>query len=117
VLGIVTGVVFILAFVSSAVYFRDVLDSPFLLLFFLGLILWGATLLTIAEKTTFSVRSRAAGTIFIVSGAFGMLILQALLYWGIEMWLLLLGWLYAAGALLSASIFFRISRIAGKTPA
>jgi hypothetical protein len=116
-LGIASGVVFLLAFASSVVYLGYVRGSQFLLLFFLGLILWGATLLTLAGKTTSVGRSRAAGAIFIVSGAFGMLILPAILYWGIEMWLLLLGWLYAAGALLSASIFFRISRNTDKPPA
>jgi hypothetical protein len=86
----------------------------FPLLFFSSLILWGATLLIIAGKIGVSGLGRVAGILFVVSGTFGMLLWQAIRYWGFELWLLPFGWLYAAGALMSALIFFRISRMVEK---
>jgi hypothetical protein len=76
----------------------------------LGLILWGATLLTVAGKIGVLGLGRAAGAIFVVSGVFGMLLWQVILYWGFEVWLLAFGWLYAAGALMTTLTFFRASR-------
>ncbi len=128
VLGLASGVLFIAIFVVAVSYLLPFVglqsgtySNPypaqlsyamrlFPLSFFLGLILWGATLFTIAGKIGALGLGRAAGAIFIVSGVFGMLPFQAILYWGFEIWLLLLGWLYAAGALMTAIIFFRAAR-------
>lgn len=112
------AIVYLLPFVAIrsaysgpyAVYFIGALRL-FPLLFFSGLILWGATLLVIGRKMGVLGLSRAAGSVFIASGVLGMLLWQVILYWGFEFWILLLGWLYAAGALITALIFFRISRI------
>jgi len=113
-LGLVSGILFVATFVVTVAYsLLFYARNLFPLLFFLGLILWGATLWTIAgEIGVLGVLglSRATGTILVVSGAFGILSLPAILYWGFELWLLLLGWLYAAGALMTALIFFRVSR-------
>jgi len=121
-LGFVSGVVFIGTFVSSVMpyglFFASLQSYAvymfflFLLLFFLGLILWGATLLSIARKI--SVRGARVGILIVASGAFGMLLWQVIQYWGFELWLLSFGWLYAVGALMSALIFFRISRMVEK---
>lgn len=123
-LGLASGVVFLIAFASLAAYLlafaTDIMPQnisyvrylvfPFPLLFFVGLIIWGVTLLLDAGKTGVTVRSRTAGPLFLVSAIFGILVWPAISYWGLEIWLLMLGWLYAVGALLSALIFFRISR-------
>ncbi len=122
-LVLASGVVLILAFASTSIYWLDFVGSipygvylvyVFPVLFFLGLILWGATLLTSAEKTTLPIHSRVAGALLVASGVFGMLAWPAILYWGFELWLLMFGWLYAAGALLSALIFFRVLETAEK---
>lgn len=127
-LGLVSGILFVATFVVAVTYLlpffglqSGVYPNPYPaqlsyatnllpLLFFLGIILWGATLLTIAGKIGVLGLSRATGAIFVVSGVFGILSLPVILYWGFELWLLLLGWLYAAGALMTALIFFRVSR-------
>ncbi len=75
-------------------------------LFFPASILWGATLLIIGRKMGVSGLSRAAGSAFIASGVFGMLLLQLVLYFGFDVWFVVIGWLYAAGALMTAIIFF-----------
>lgn len=125
-LGFVSGVVFVGAFVSVIPYgllfaafqsYAAYVVFLFPLLFFLGLILWGATLLIIAGKIGVSGLSRVAGMFFVAPGTFGMLLWQVIRYWGFELWLLSFGWLYAAGALMSALIFFRISRMVEKPPA
>jgi hypothetical protein len=33
-----------------------------------------------------------------------------LLYWGVEMWFMLFGWLYAIGAVVTAIILYQLSR-------
>ncbi|MGD0978594.1 MAG: hypothetical protein ABR962_05565 [Candidatus Bathyarchaeia archaeon] len=118
-LAFVGGVVFVGTFVSvmygpsfaALQYYEAIWFFQFPLLFFLGLILWGATLLSIAGKIGVSGLGRVAGILFVFSGVFGMLLWRAILYWGFEFWLLGLGWLYAVGALMSALILFRISRM------
>ncbi len=134
-LGLVSGALFVAIFVVTVVYLlpfaglqSGTYPNPypaqlsyairlFPLLFFLGLVLWGATLFTIAGKIGVLGLSRATGAIFIVSGVFGMLPFQAILYWGFEIWLLSFGWLYAAGALMTAIIFFRAARMPQKARA
>jgi hypothetical protein len=121
-LGFVSGVFFFVTFVSSVMTYGlsfATLQSYavyafflFPLLFFLGLILWGVTLLSMARKI--SVRGARVGILIVASGGFGMLLWQAIRYWGFELWLLSFGWLYAIGALMSAVIFFRISRMIEK---
>jgi len=127
-LGLLSGIPFVVIFVVAVVYLlpffglqSGMYPNPypvqlsyarilFPLLFFFGLILWGATLLTISGKIGVLGLGRAAGAIFVFSGVFGMLLWQVIVYWGFEIWLLSFGWLYAAGALMTALIFFRVSR-------
>jgi hypothetical protein len=117
----VSGVVFVGTFVSvtyglssAAPQYYAAIFLQFPLLFFLGLLLWGATLLSIAGKIGASGLGRVAGILFVVSAVFGILLWPAILFWGFELWLLGLGWLYAVGALMSALIFFRMSRMVEK---
>jgi len=122
-LGFVSGIVFVGTFVSVIPYVLSFVAlqsyaaytfSLFPLFFLLALILWGATLLSIAGNIGVSGLSRAAGVLFIASGTFGMLLWQVILYWGFEFWVFGVGWLYAVGALMSALIFFKISRMVEK---
>lgn len=119
-LGLVSGIIFAATFVVlvmqlfsalfNSVSFWIVAYYLFFFVFFFGLILWGATLLKIVGKTRPLGLSRTAGGVFVASGVFGMLFWTVILYWGFEFWLLSCGWLYAAGALMTSLIFFRLSK-------
>jgi hypothetical protein len=112
-LALASGAVFVVAFASIAVP-RLVRGWPFFFfnfpfLMFLGLILWGATLLTTAGKLASRWQGKIAGVLFVVAGTFGLLVWEAILYWGLELWLLMAGWLYAAGAFTTVLILYRMS--------
>ena len=125
-LGLVTGILFFATFLIAVAYMVPFYglksgiypyvypafsyEASFSPLFFFGLILWGATLWTSAGKMGGSGLNRGAGAIFVVSGFFGMWSMPVILYWGFEIWLLMLGWLYAVGALMTTLIFFRLLR-------
>jgi hypothetical protein len=100
-LGFINGIFFLVTFV---------LFASFPPAFFLELILWGTTLLIIAEKIGAPNLGRAAGIILLIAGAFGILSTPVVIFWGFEIWIMMFGWLYAAGALMSAIIFFRRTR-------
>jgi hypothetical protein len=126
-LALLSGIFFAATFVVLAmqifstfftsVFFWIVSQYLFVLVFFFGLILWGATLWKNAVKTSVSGLSHATGMAFVASGALGLLLWPVILYWGFELWLLLCGWLYAAGALATALIFFRLSKTPQKLSA
>lgn len=101
----------------TSVFFRMVSHYLFSSVFFVALILWGATLWKNAVKTSVSGLSHATGMAFVASGALGLLLWHVILYWGFELWLLICGWLYAAGALATALIFFRLSKTPQKLSA
>jgi hypothetical protein len=126
-LGLISGMGFAVTFVITILYLvpfigiQSVYPNPYPayltyatyllpLSIFLSLILWGAWLLINERKINVLGLSRTAGILFLASGAFGILIWPAILYWGFEIWLLLSGWLYAAGALMTTLIFFKVSR-------
>jgi hypothetical protein len=83
---------------------------------FVGMLMWGATLLIVGKPFhstmlgSYSRLSQLAGTLFMVAGLIGILFHQVILYWGIEFWFMLAGWLYAAGAVATALLLFRISK-------
>ena len=83
---------------------------------FVGMLMWGGTLL-IEQKPfqstmlgSYTKLNQLAGTLFMVSSLIGILFHQVILYWGIEFWLMFAGWLYAAGAVATALLLFRISK-------
>jgi hypothetical protein len=124
-LGVISGVALISAFVVSVMYLLPffgleprIYPNPypvmliyatylFPFLFFSGLVIWGTTLLLIARRTSAGDFGHATGAFFLVSGGFGILLWPVILYWGLELWLLLLGWLYAAGALMAIRVLAR----------
>jgi len=83
---------------------------------FVGMLMWGATLLIVRKPFhstmlgSYSRLSQLAGTLFMVAGLIGILFHQVILYWGIEFWFMFAGWLYAAGAVATALLLFRISK-------
>jgi len=122
--GLVSGILFVATFVVMVAYMLPFYGlksgiypyaypalsyaASFPLLFFLGQILWGATLSTTTGKMGNLHLSRATSVIFVLSGLFGILFTPVITYWGFEIWLLMVGWLYAAGALMTALMFFRL---------
>lgn len=82
---------------------------------FLGMLILGGTLLInrkffqSALLDSYKELSILASVLFVAAGLIGILFYPVILYWGIELWLLFAGWLYAAGALLTAQFLFRAS--------
>jgi hypothetical protein len=77
----------------------------------LGILVWGATLLEVRKSLPYPKLSLWTGCIFIFIAISTLtLFWQALLYWGIEFWFMLFGWLYAIGAVATAIILYRLSK-------
>jgi uncharacterized membrane protein YkgB len=124
--GLVSGILFVATFLVTVAYMLPFYglksgiypypypalsyETSFSLSFFSGIILWGVTLSTTAGKMGTSGLNRATGAIFVFSGFLGIVFMPVILYWGFEIWLLMLGWLYAAGTLMTTLIFFRLPR-------
>jgi hypothetical protein len=77
----------------------------------LGMLVWGATLLEVRKSLPYPRLSSWMGYIFILIPILTLaLFWQVFLYWGIEMWFMLFGWLYAIGAVVTAIILYRLSK-------
>jgi len=95
----------VLAFIDITQYFL----RPILL--FVGIIIWGAAILKI--RTLFKHPDLAywSGLAFAVSGLFSVSILMPVfLYFGLEYWFAILGWLYAFSTLVTAYSFFKLAK-------
>jgi hypothetical protein len=87
------------------------IDANFLTFFNLGMLFWGATLLGVRKFLPSPKLSVCVGSIFIVTAILTLtLFLQMLLYWGVEFWFMLFGWLYAIGTIGTAIILYRLSK-------
>jgi hypothetical protein len=83
---------------------------------FIGMLMWGTTLFVVRKPSQSTPglysrlnNARLAGTLFLVAGFIGVFFYPVILYWGIEWWFLLAGWLYTAGALVTARLLFQMS--------
>ena len=76
----------------------------------LGMLFWGATLLEVRKSLPYPKLSSWIGSIFILIPILTLTIWQVFLYWGIEMWFMLFGWLYAIGAIVTAIVLYRLSK-------
>jgi len=80
----------------------------FLMFLNLGMLIWGATLLEVRKSLPYPKLSPWIGCIFILIPILTLAIWQVFLYWGIGMWFMLFGWLYAIGAVVTAIILYRL---------
>jgi len=75
------------------------------------MLVWGATLLEVRKALPYPRLSSWIGYVFILVPILTLaLFWQVLLYWGVEMWFMLFGWLYAIGAVVTAIILYQLSR-------
>jgi hypothetical protein len=112
--GIATAVIFLL-FVYSAIQllvFLDISQYPLrLFLIFAGIIFWGSAILKARTQFKHPYMLYFAGIAFVVAGVYGFsFLLPAILYFGLEYWFLLLGWLYAFATLATAYSFLQLAR-------
>lgn len=81
------------------------------LLLNIGLLVWGATLLTIRKSLPTSRKAFWIGLIFILISVLTLTwFIIAILYWGFELWLLFFGWLYAIDAIATSRFLFQIKK-------
>jgi len=84
---------------------------------FVGMLMWGTTLLAVQKPFQsimhglYSKLNRAglAGILFILAGLIGIFLYPVIVYWDIGLWLMVAGWIYAAGAVVTALFLFQIS--------
>jgi len=76
----------------------------------LGLLFWGLALLEVRKYLPHQRLGLLVAIIFILIAFLFIWLWQAIAYWGFEFWFVLLGWLYAIGALVTAILFFQVSR-------
>ncbi len=123
-LALVCGIIYvivaaILVYSLSSLYFlADYVPIRFYgsTALFIGMLMWGETLLVVRKpsQSTPGLYCRLshaglAGTLFMVAGLIGIFLYPVIIYWDIEWWLMLAGWLYAAGAVATALLLFQIS--------
>ena len=85
----------------------------------LGLLVWGATLLEVRKSLPYSRLGLWIGCTFVLIAILTLtLFWQVILYFGIEFWFMILGWLYAIDAVATAILLFRLSKVSSvlKTP-
>jgi len=80
--------------------------TPYFLAFLnIGMLAWGATLLEVRKSLPYPKLSLLTGIILMFIAVASLTwFWQAFLYWGIEFWFTLFGWLYAIGTLVTALI-------------
>jgi hypothetical protein len=77
----------------------------------LGMLAWGGTLLEVRKALPYPRLGSWIGYIFVLVPILTLaLFWQVLLYWGVEMWFMLFGWLYAIGAIATALMLYRLSK-------
>ena len=77
----------------------------------LGLLVWGATLLALSKSLPYPRLSSWIGGIFVLIAVLTLtLFWQVIMYWGVEFWFLLFGWLYAICVAATAIILWRLSK-------
>lgn len=77
----------------------------------LGLMVWGATLLGVRTSLPHPRLSLFTAIIFAFVAILTLTMFWAvILYWGIEFWLMMFGWLYAIGAIATAIILICVSK-------
>ena len=77
----------------------------------LGLLVWGATLLALSKSLPYPRLSSWIGGVFVLITVLTLtLFWQVIMYWGVELWFLFLGWLYAICAATTAIILWRLSK-------
>jgi hypothetical protein len=92
------------------VYIR-ILTNNFLMFLNLGMLVWGATLLEVRKSLPYPRLSSWIGSIFILIPILTLTwFWQVLLYWGVEFWFMIFGWLYAICAAATAIILWRLSK-------
>ena len=118
-LALICGVFYIAVFavlcytIVSAkfqIYSPSLRDVPMFLN--LGLLFWGATLLALSKSLPHPRLSSWIGGVFVLIPALTLtLFWQVIMYWGVEFWFLLFGWLYAICAAATVIILWRLSKI------
>jgi len=115
--GILSAVIFGL-FVYSAIRILIFLDaSQYLfrpIIIFVGIIFWGDAILDVRTHFEHPRLEYGAGLALMIAGAVGIsLLLPSVLYFGLEFWFAVMGWLYAFATLATASSFFQLARDQG----
>jgi len=73
-------------------------------------IFWGASLVSVRKFSPLPHLSSSIGWTFVVLGFIGGLLWPPLGFWGFEMWLALLGWICALGAVATAVLLLRLAK-------
>ena len=95
----------ILVFLDPTQYFF----RPILIL--VGIILWGSAILKVRTRFKHPFLEYWAGLALMIAGIFGAsILLPAILFYGLEYWFALLGWLYASATLSTAYSFYHLAR-------
>lgn len=81
------------------------------ILLFLGILVWGLTLTCVGRNFHRPKLAMWTGIALAVVAILSLtLFMPVVLYWGIELWLMLFGWLYGFAALVTFFFLFRLSK-------
>lgn len=79
-------------------------------LMFLGILVWGLTLNCVGTNFHRPKLAICTGIALVVVAILSLtLFMPVILYWGIELWLMVFGWLYGFAALVTFLLLFRLS--------
>jgi hypothetical protein len=107
--GIFYVVVF--AFLSYSVVEATLFISYALFYLFFGILVWGLTLTCVRRNFHRPKLAMCTGIALAVVAILSLtLFMPVVLYWGIEFWLMLFGWLYGFAALVTFFLLFRLSK-------
>lgn len=78
---------------------------------FLGILVWGLTLTCVGRNFHRPKLAMCTGIALAVVAILSLtLFMPVVLYWGIELWLMVFGWLYGFAALVTFFLLFRLSK-------
>lgn len=87
------------------------MTAIFLAFLNIGMLVWGATFLEIRRSLPYPKLGSLTGFIFIIIAILTLTwFWQVFLYWGIEFWFMLFGWLYSIGTLATALILYKLQK-------